>query len=95
LQHLRAGGENLTLNRGYGRGYSVLEVVDAIKYASGTDFPSRIGPRRPGDPAAIVARATRIRERLGWQPHYDDLSVIVTHALAWEHTIPAKPSAAA
>jgi UDP-glucose 4-epimerase len=95
LHHLRSGGESLTLNCGYGRGYSVLEVVDAIKRVSGTNFPVRFAQRRPGDPAALVARATRIRERLGWQPHYDDLPLIVAHALAWERTIPAKPSVAA
>jgi UDP-glucose 4-epimerase len=95
LHHLRSGGESLTLNCGYGRGYSVLEVVDAIKRVSGTNFPVRFAQRRPGDPAALVACATRIRERLGWQPHYDDLPLIVAHALAWERTIPVKPSVAA
>ena len=95
LHHLRRGGSNLTLNCGYGRGYSVLEVVDAVKRVSGADFPVRVGPRRPGDPAAIVARAERIREALGWHPQYDDLTTIVRHALAWERKISAKPSAAA
>ncbi|SRR5579885_35087 len=84
LKHLRAGGENLVLNCGYGRGYSVLEVIDAVKKVSGKDFPVELAPRRPGDPAAIVARADKIRAKLGWQPRLDDLSKIVTHALAWE-----------
>jgi UDP-glucose 4-epimerase len=95
LRHLRHGGGNLTLNCGYGLGYSVLEVIDAVKRVSGTDFPVRMCPRRPGDPAAIVARADRIRETLGWEPQYDDLTTIVRHALAWERKISAKPSAAA
>ena len=95
LRHLRSGGDNLTLNCGYGRGYSVFEVVNAVKREAGTNFPVRIGPRRPGDPAAIVARASRIRDELGWRPCYDDLSVIVAHALAWERAIPVKPSVAA
>jgi UDP-glucose 4-epimerase len=54
-----------------------------------------MSPRRPGDPAAIVARAERIHDELGWRPRYDDLPLIVSHALAWERTIPAKPSVAA
>jgi UDP-glucose 4-epimerase len=84
LRYLRAGGENLVLNCGYGRGFSVLEVIDTVKRVSGKDFPVEIVGRRPGDPAAIVARAENIRKKLGWQPRYDDLATIVTHALAWE-----------
>jgi UDP-glucose 4-epimerase len=84
LKHLRGGGGNLVLNCGYGRGYSVREVIDAVKQASGVDFPVSLAPRRPGDPAAIVARADRIRAELGWRPKLDDLATIVRHALAWE-----------
>ncbi len=84
LRYLRAGGDSLVLNCGYGRGFSVLEVIDTVKRISGKDFPVEIVGRRPGDPAAIVARADRIREKLGWRPQYDDLGTIVTHALAWE-----------
>jgi UDP-glucose 4-epimerase len=84
LRYLRAGGDNLVLNCGYGRGFSVLEVIDTVKRISGKDFPVEIVGRRLGDPAAIVARADRIRQQLGWQPQYDDLATIVTHALAWE-----------
>ena len=87
LAHLRAGGESLTLNCGYGRGYSVLEVIEVVKRVSGRDFEVRLSPRRPGDPAAIVAKADRIRERLGWQPRYDDLSQIVAQAVAWERSL--------
>ncbi len=95
LNYLRHGGANITLNCGYGRGYSVLEVVNAVKRVSGVNFPVLIGPRRPGDPPAIVARAERIHEALGWRPQYDDLATIVAHAIAWERKLPAKPSAAA
>ncbi|GJD54591.1 UDP-glucose 4-epimerase GalE [Methylobacterium dankookense] len=84
LDHLRSGGESLTLNCGYGRGYSVLEVVDVVKRVSGRDFEVRLSPRRAGDPARIVAGADRIRERLGWTPRYDDLEGIVRQALDWE-----------
>jgi UDP-glucose 4-epimerase len=87
LKHLRAGGGSLTLNCGYGRGYSVLDVIDTMKKLSGKDFPVFYAPRRPGDPAAIVAGAERIRTELGWQPKLDNLSTIITHALAWERTL--------
>ena len=87
LDHLRAGGENLTLNCGYGRGYSVKEVTEVVKQVSGVDFPVRLSPRRPGDPAALVAKADRIRAELGWQPEHDDLTEIVTQALAWEESL--------
>jgi len=87
LDHLRSGGESLTLNCGYGRGYSVLEVVEVVKRISGRDFEVRLCPRRAGDPAQIVAAAARIRERLGWQPRHDDLDAIVDQALAWEQRL--------
>ena len=84
LDHLRRGGGNLTLNCGYGRGYSVLEVIEVVRRVSGVDFPVAMSPRRAGDPAAIVARADRIRHELGWSPKRDDLPGIVEAALAWE-----------
>jgi UDP-glucose 4-epimerase len=87
LTHLRGGGESLTLNCGYGKGYSVIEVVDVVKRVSGVNFDVRLSPRRPGDPAAIVAKADRIREHLGWRPRYDDLTTIVDQALRWEKAL--------
>jgi UDP-glucose 4-epimerase len=87
LTHLRGGGESLVLNCGYGRGASVLEVLAVVKQVSGVDFEVRLAPRRPGDPAALVAQVDRIRERLGWQPAYDDLAAIVEQALRWERTL--------
>ena len=84
LRYLRNGGESLTLNCGYGRGFSVLEVIEAVKRASGVDFRVDFAARRPGDPARIVAAADRARALLGWQPRLGDLSTIVAHALAWE-----------
>src|SRR5690606_20261918 len=93
LAHLRAGGGCLTLNCGYGRGFSVLEVVAAVKRVSGVDFPVKLSPRRARDPAAIVADASRIRALLDWQPRYDDLDAIVAQALAWEKRL-AQQSAA-
>jgi UDP-glucose 4-epimerase len=87
LDHLRAGGESLTLNCGYGTGYSVLEVIDTVKRVSGRDFTVRLSPRRPGDPAQIVAEASRIRNQLGWRPKHDDLDAIVRQALDWEDAL--------
>jgi UDP-glucose 4-epimerase len=84
LRHLRAGGESLTCNVGYSRGYSVLEVIDTVKRVSGVDFEVRLRGRRAGDPAAIVASSERVRGRLGWQPRYDDIETIVRQALEWE-----------
>ncbi|MGC1575914.1 MAG: UDP-glucose 4-epimerase GalE [Beijerinckiaceae bacterium] len=87
LAHLRDGGESLTLNCGYGSGFSVLEVVEMVKRVSDRDFEVRLAPRRPGDPAAIIAKAGRIRAELGWIPRHDDLREIVSQALAWERKL--------
>ena len=87
LNHLRSGGASVTLNCGYGRGYSVLQVVDAVWRAVGREFPVRMAPRRAGDPTSIVAAADRIRERLQWKPGLDDLDTIVAHAVAWERLL--------
>ncbi len=87
LEHLRRGGASETFNCGYGHGYSVLEVIEAVKRASGRDFAVRHAARRPGDPPAIVADAQRIRAMLGWKPQFDDLATIVGHALAWERKL--------
>jgi UDP-glucose 4-epimerase len=94
LDHLRRGGGSLTLNCGYGRGYSVLEVIDVMKRVSGVDFPVKLSPRRAGDPAAIVAKADRIRAELGWVPQHDDLDGIVRQALAWERHLAGRAKAA-
>lgn len=87
LNHLRGGGDSLTLNCGYGRGYSVLEVIEVVKRVSGRDFEVRLSPRRAGDPAQIVAGADRIRNELGWVPKHDDLDGIVRQALDWEDAL--------
>jgi UDP-glucose 4-epimerase len=87
LRHLRGGGESLTLNCGYGDGYSVLEVIDVVRKVSGVDFPVKLSGRRPGDPAAIVAKADRIRAKLGWVPKHNNLEQIVGQALAWERAL--------
>jgi UDP-glucose 4-epimerase len=87
LDYLRNGGASATLNCGYGRGFSVLEVIAAVRRVAEYDFPVRMAPRRPGDPTSIVAAAAQIRELLDWVPEYDDLDTIVRHALAWERSL--------
>ena len=84
LDYLRKGGESTVLNCGYGHGYSVREVIDAVGRARGSPLPCEEAPRRAGDPPMLIANAARIREVLGWAPAWDDLDVIARHALAWE-----------
>ena len=84
LRHLRAGGTSNIFNCGYGQGYSVLEVLDAVKRVSGKNFEVKLSPRRPGDPAEIVAASDKIRAALGWKPELANLDTIVSQALAWE-----------
>ncbi|MTW15607.1 UDP-glucose 4-epimerase GalE [Rhodoplanes serenus] len=90
LRHLRGGGASATFNCGYGRGFSVLEVIETVKRVAGVDFRVDTAPRRQGDPAEIVAASDRIRARLGWQPRHDDLDEIVAHALAWQRKLSAR-----
>jgi UDP-glucose 4-epimerase len=87
LTYLRSGGTPATLNCGYGRGYSVLEVIENVKRVSGVDFRVEFASRRPGDPAEIVAASDRARATLRWEPRFDDLRIIVSHALAWEREL--------
>ena len=87
LEYLRNGGKSDVFNCGYSKGFSVNEVIDAVKRASGVDFDVQMAPRRPGDPAAIVASNDKIRSTLGWQPQLDDLDGIVKSALAWEERL--------
>jgi UDP-glucose 4-epimerase len=93
LAHLRSGGESGIFNCGYSKGYSVLEVIGAVEKAAGKPVNKKLGPRRAGDPAAIVAGATRVREILRWQPQYADLDVIVNSALAWERHLERRNTA--
>ena len=87
LHHLRNTGKNLVANCGYGRGYSVKQVLDITQKVAGRDFERRIGPRRRGDAVEVVAEANLIRKELGWSPRYADLATIVEHALRWEEQL--------
>jgi UDP-glucose 4-epimerase len=91
LAYLRAGGASTTLNCGYGRGFSVLDVIETVKHVSGVDFEVETAARRPGDPAQIIARSDRIRSALGWRPQFDDLTTIARDALAWELQLSSRP----
>jgi UDP-glucose 4-epimerase len=87
LAYLRDGGASETLNCGYGRGYSVREVLDAMGRAAGRPLVVREEARRAGDPPVLIARAERIREVLGWSPRHDDLDFIVRTVLDWEREL--------
>jgi UDP-glucose 4-epimerase len=91
LDYLRSGAQSLVLNCGYGHGYSVREVIGSVERAAGTQLRIEESPRRAGDPAALVARADRIRAQLGWKPRLDDLDTIVRSALAWERRLQREP----
>ena len=87
LNYLRRGGASDIFNCGYSKGYSVLEVIAAVKRVSGVDFKALLSPRRAGDPAAIVAASAKIRDKLGWHPQHDNLEQIVAQALNWERRV--------
>jgi UDP-glucose 4-epimerase len=79
-----------TLNAGYGHGYSVLQVLDAVDRATNQKIDRRLEGRRAGDPDALISDNRAILARLGWQPRFDDLDIIVQHALAWERQLEAR-----
>jgi UDP-glucose 4-epimerase len=78
---------SLTMNCGYGRGFSVLEVLDAVDRVTNRTIERRMGPRRAGDPDSLISDTRRIRATLPWEPRYADLETIVDHALAWERKL--------
>ncbi|NNE41711.1 MAG: UDP-glucose 4-epimerase GalE [Marinicaulis sp.] len=90
LDRLRGGGASTTLNCGYGRGYSVYEVIEAFERVSGKTLDREIAPRRAGDPPQLIADNAAIRTILDWRPRYDDIDFIVETAMAWEKKLAAK-----
>jgi UDP-glucose 4-epimerase len=91
LDYLRANGASAVLNCGYGHGYSVRQVLESVQRVSGRKLNIREEPRRPGDPAVLVARADRVRSVLGWTPHLDNLDGIVRSSLDWESKLEREP----
>ncbi len=90
LDYLRAGNTGVMLNCAYGHGSTVKEVIDAVKRVSGVDFSVDFAPRRAGDPPEIVATGDKIKSVLGFKPRFDDLDLIVKHALAFERKLASR-----
>jgi UDP-glucose 4-epimerase len=84
LRYLEQDGASQTLNCGYGKGYSVRQVIEMVKQVSGVNFTVLEADRRPGDPACVTACVDQIQRVLDWKPQYADLETIVRTALYWE-----------
>ena len=84
---LKTGGSDV-FNIGYGKGFSVREVVEEAKKVTGVNFSVEEGERRDGDPPELVAQSSRIKNELGWSPKYDDISFIIKTAWEWERRLP-------
>jgi UDP-glucose 4-epimerase len=84
LEALLAGGESMRFNLGNGAGYSINQVIDTARRVTGREIVVNDGPRRPGDPARLVADPTLARNTLGWVPQLTDLDTIIAHAWSWE-----------
>jgi len=91
LDYLRAGGQSLVANVGYGHGYSVREVLSSVEKIAGARLNVREEPRRAGDPPSLVAKCDRVREILKWQPRLDDIDTIVRTSLEWERRLQREP----
>ena len=91
LDYLRAGGRSLIANCGYGHGYSVREVLSSVEKIAGVKLDIREEPRRAGDPPALIAKADKARNVLGWTPQLDDIDVIVRTSLDWEKRLQREP----
>ena len=87
LDYLREGGDSTLLNCGYGHGFSVRQVIDAVERANGAPIKIIEKPRRAGDPPSLIAAVDKIHKTLEWKPQFDDLDVIVKTSLAWERTL--------
>lgn len=88
LEHLVAGGDSRAYNMGNGQGFSIREVIDVAKRVTGRDFRVDAGQRRDGDPARLVADASKLQRELGWKPEYPELETIIRHAWEWECQYP-------
>lgn len=92
LYRMRNGGGSLIANCGYGRGFSVLDVLNEMKIVSGRDFKVSYGPRRAGDAVSIVADPALAKRELDWKPVHDSLHDIISSSLAWEEHLKRKNS---
>src|SRR5689334_22122103 len=91
LDYLRAGGQSLTANCGYGHGYSVREVLQSVERVAGVKLNVKDEPRRAGDPPSLVAKTDKVRTLLGWKPQLDDIDTIVRTSLEWERRLQKEP----
>jgi UDP-glucose 4-epimerase len=91
LDYLRAGGQSLTANCGYGHGYSVREILSSVEKLAGVKLTVREEPRRAGDPPSLVAKTEKVRTLLGWKPKLDDIDTIVRTSLEWERRLQKEP----
>ena len=91
LEYLRGGGKSLLANCGYGHGYSVRQVLSSVEKIAGLKLPVREEPRRAGDPPALIAKADKVRNVLGWAPKLDDIDTIVRTSLEWEKRLQREP----
>ena len=83
-----ADGQSRTYNLGCGEGYSVREVIEVAREVTGHPIPAEVAPRRPGDPATLIASSDTIRDELGWEPQYDSLEAIISTAWEWHQNHP-------
>jgi UDP-glucose 4-epimerase len=88
LKRLESGGPSASYNLGNGLGMSVQQVVNAVGSVAGQPVPHAVGPRRPGDPARLVASNARARQELGWTPKLGDLDSIIRTAWSWHERMP-------
>ena len=84
LRALENGGGSRALNSGYGRGFSVRQILETVQSEAGVSLDEQDGPRRPGDPPVLVSNTSLLRKSLQWVPRYDDLGLIARTALSWE-----------
>jgi UDP-glucose 4-epimerase len=91
LRYLEGGGTSGAFNLGNQRGFSVREVADAVRRVTGREFEVRVGPRRPGDPGALVADATAARTAFGWTPKHADLDSQIGDAWRWQQSQAKRP----
>ena len=88
LEYLRKGGESNIFNLGNGQGFSVKEMIEAAKKATGRDIKVEMGERRAGDPAQLIASSAKARKILGWQPKFTDVEQVIGTAWNWHQQHP-------